>query len=117
MKLSLKSSILIIYALVFSSLALPSYSNPIGGFIAVAGGKFILDFVGGFASKMGEAAAEALTEKYPPTPPTGEKRVYKGQDGGYLTYEYIGNQGASPVYRVISNGFQDNDSEFRGQFT
>ena len=104
MKLSIISTRIIFYLFISIFYSQISYGNPLGSFIAVAGGKIILDFVGGFANKMGASAAEALIQKYPPPSSGKEKLIYEEPDGGYLKYEYVGNRGASQVYRVTSNG-------------
>ncbi len=92
----------------------PLYGGAFGKTIVLAGGEIILEFVGGFANRMGQEAAERIIRNFPPPPPQKRKWVYAGDQGGYLSYELLGRRGGALVYRATSNNFSEFDNQLEG---
>ena len=94
-----------------------SYSGSFGRIVAIAGGKILLEFVGGFANKMGQEAAGRLVKQYPLPSPRQKTGFHKNSPGGYLSYEFIEWRGNSRVYKVrASDEFVQNLRLFDNKF-
>jgi len=83
------------------------------GRVLVIVGGLVLEMAKGFATELGAEGARRLVEKYPPPNPEQGTETYAGSKGGYVSYEFVGLRGGSPIYRTTaSDDFIQNLKQF-----